>query len=130
MSDPVELALREELAAVFSAELGGRVYDLVHPPEDERPVATYRRVGSGGGADMGYSEARVQISLKDDTYTEVKRLQRRIEDYMGSIVNRPLGANERCVWVFRITPVTMPDGYQAATRSRLAVTDLIIKYAG
>jgi hypothetical protein len=131
MSEPVELSFRQRLAAAFASELGDRVYDLVQPPDAAKPLALYRRVGADESGDSQNLRARIQVTVKDDSYTDAKRLQKRIEGYMRTIRGEWLaGAGEECpVWVYQVKPVTMPDVYQPSTRMRLAVSDFIIHYA-
>lgn len=127
MSEPIELAFREHLAAAFAGDFAGRVYDLVHPPDAALPLVTYRRTGSGGDRIDG--EATMQITVKAELYTDAKRLQERIEAYMGNLRRTWLGSADNCVWVHLVTTRRAPDVYQPSTRLRLAVTDFVIKYA-
>ncbi len=131
MSEPVELGFRQRLAAAFATELEGRVYELVAPPEAKLPLATYRRmstVDDGGGM----KAARITLTLVDDEYAAVKRLQEQIERYLAGLRATWLSsgsAGDCPVWVFMIKPSTQADGYQGATRRRVAVSDIEIRYA-
>ncbi len=127
MSEPVELAFREQLAARFAAELGGRVYDLVNPPDAVLPLATYRRVGSDRVTTAG--RARIQVTIKGEQYAAVKRLQKAVEDYFGGFRGNWLGS-ETCVWVHHIRTATLADTHQGATRARVASSEFEIMYAG
>lgn len=128
MSEPVELAFREQMAARFAAELGGRVYDLVSPPEAALPLATYQRVGSGG--DPADRRARIQVMLRAERYADVKRLQRQVETYFSGFRRGWLGANDACVWVHAVRVTTLADRFLGATRHRVAVSEFDILYAG
>lgn len=125
MSEPVELAFREQLAARFAGELGGRVYDLVSPPEAALPLATYQRVGSDARGTPG--RARIQVTFRAETYKDVKRLQRAVEDYFRELGRGWLGS-ETCVWTHHIRPATMADRFMGATRHRVAVSEFEILY--
>lgn len=127
MSEPVELAFREQLAARFADELGGRVYDLVSPPEAALPLATYQRVG--GDRDRQSPRARIQVSLRGEKYADVKRLQRAVEAYFGGFRRDWLGS-ETCVWAHGVRVTTLPDRFMGATRHRVAVSEFDILYAG
>jgi hypothetical protein len=129
MSDPVELGFRQRVAAAFAAELDGRVFQLVIPPDTTTPLAVYRRVGQGE-TDNRLKTARLQLAIYDDSYTDAKRLQARVEEYLAGLRRVWLsGDGEACpVWVHLIKAFTMPDGYQAATRRRVAVSEYEIKY--
>lgn len=121
MSEPVELAFREQLAARFSVELGGRVYDLVSPPEAALPLATYQRVGGDG------TRARIQVVLRAESYRDVKRLQKTIEDYFRKFRGE-LG-QETCVWAYQVRATTLADRFMGPTRHRLAVSEFEILHA-
>lgn len=127
MSEPVELAFREQLAARFADELGGRVFDLASPPEARLPLVTYQRVGAGG--DRTAPRARIQVSFRDEKYAEVKRLQGKVEAYFREVRATWLGG-ETCVWVHGVTATTLPDRFLGATRHRVAVSEFEILYAG
>ena len=62
---------------------------------------------------------------------DAKRLQRRIERYMGNLRGTWLaeGGGECPVWVYAIRPVTMGDVFQGATRRRIAVSEFEILYS-
>ena len=130
MSDPVELGFRQRLAAAFDTELDGRVYENVAPPDATIPMATYRRV-STGEAVKHVKTARLQIIVYDDSYTDVKRLQKQIEAHLGDLRGTWLSETgvDCPVWVYRIKPYTMADGYQPATKRRAAISEFEIKYA-
>lgn len=130
MSEPVELGFRKRVAAAFATDLGSKVYELVVPPDVKPPFAVYRRV-SPGDTQYRVKTARLQLSIYDDTYTDVKRLQRDIEQYMAGLRRVWLsGDGDECpVWVHLIKAFTMPDGYQVATKRRVAVSEFEIKYA-
>lgn len=130
MSEPVELEFRQRVAAAFAADLAGRVYDLAIPPDAVTPLATYRRLpvlASMRGAKL----ARIQLMVIDDSYADAKRLQGRIERYMGNLRGTWLaeGGGECPVWVYAIRPVTMGDVFQGATRRRIAVSEFEILYS-
>lgn len=127
MSEPVELAFREQLAARFAAELGGRVYDLVSPPEATLPLAVYQRVGSGG--DLAAPRARIQVTLRAERYTDVKRLQEEVERYFREFRRDWMGS-ETCVWAHAVRVTTLADRFLGATRHRVAVSEFDILYAG
>ena len=127
MSEPVELAFREQLAARFAEELEGRVFDLVSPPEAKLPLATYQRTGSGGNRSS--ARARIQVTLRDEKYAEVKRLQKAVEVYLGGFRRGWMGS-ETCVWVHDVRVTTLPDRFLGATRHRVAVSEFDILYAG
>lgn len=136
MSGVVELAFRQELAARFRPELGGRVYDNAHPAEAGLPLAMYRRIGAGtrpvvyGGAE-NWLQARIQLTLKGESYSEVKRLQQRIERFFASfcgLMGRA-GDEECCpVEVHFVEVITLPDMREPSSRARLAISDYIIRY--
>lgn len=130
MSDPIELGFRQRVAAEFAADLAGRVYELVLPPDTTLPAATYRRVAPGEETPR-WRTARLQLMLYDVEYTDVKRLQARIEERLKTIRGTWLSAaGDDCpVWVYLIKPYTMPDAYQTATRRRVAISEFEIKYA-
>ena len=130
MSDPVELGFRQRLAGEFAAELGTRIYENAAPPDTALPYATYRRV-SPGDSQYGTNTARLQVVLVDDSYADIKRLQREIERSLGNLRHVWISnAGDDCpVWVYRIKSFTMPDVYQASTRRRLAISDFEILYA-
>ena len=130
MSEPIELGFRKRVTVAFTDELGGRVFETVVPPDATLPLATYRRV-SPGETQHRVKTARLQFVIHADTYTDAKRLQRDIENYMAGLRRVWLsGDGDECpVWVHLIKAFTMPDGYQASTRRRLAVSEFEIKYA-
>lgn len=137
MSEIVELAFRQELVGAFSPELGERVYDNAHPPEAVRPLAMYRRIGAGtrravfGGVD-NWREARIQLTLKGESYSELKRLQDRIERHFETFSGRLGRAIEGCcpVTAHSVQVVTMPDFREPNSRERLAISDFIVRYSG
>lgn len=128
MSEPVELGFRQRLAATFGEELDGRVYEQVAPPDAKVPYVVYRRTGSPAGGRT--AEALIQVTLFDESYAAVKRLQGRIESALGGLRGAWLsGSGDECpVWVYLIRPQTLADGFQAATRRRVAATEFTIKY--
>ncbi len=128
MSEPVELAFREQLAARFAAELGGRVYDRVSPPEATLPLVTYQRVGSGG--DSADPRAQIQVTLRAERYADAKRLQQQIESYFGGFRRGWMGKSDACVWVHHVRATTLADRFLGATRHREAVSEFDILYAG
>ena len=128
MSEPIELGFRQRVAAAFAEELEGRVFEMVAPPDTKTPYAVYRRTASPTGGRA--AEAVIQLTLFDESYAAVKRLQGRIEEYLRGLRSTWLSGNgDDCpVWVYLIRPQTMNDGYQAATRRRAAITEYTIKY--
>ena len=124
----VEMAVRRELLSQFP-ELGERIYEQVHPPDAEQPLITYRRVGSGDAGRV-YQEARIELTIKHPEYTVVKDLQTRINGYFNTIANTSLGNGDQCVWAFRVNAAARSDLFQGATRARLAVSELVVKYQG
>ena len=130
MSDPVELGFRQRLAGAFSTELGTRIFENAAPPDTTLPYATYRRV-LPGESEYGQKTARIQVIVVDDSYADAKRLQSRIERYMGNLRGTWLaeGGGECPVWVYAIRPVTMGDVFQGATRRRIAVSEFEILYS-
>lgn len=130
MSAPVELAFREQLAAQFAADLAGRVYDLVSPPDVALPLATYRCLD--GDATATPRRARILVALRDTSYSAVKRLQQQVEAYFAGLVRTWMGTADpvKCrVWVYSIDVATRQDGFQAATRQRVAMSEFVIRYA-
>lgn len=130
MSEPIELGFRKRVAAAFANELSGRVFETVVPPDATLPFATYRRVAPGE-TQYRVKTARLQMIIHDDAYTDAKRLQHAIEQYLAGLRRVWLsGDGDECpVWVHLIKAITMPDGYQASTRRRLAISEFEIKYA-
>lgn len=141
MGGPVELAFRQELQGRFLPELGDRVYDNAHPAEAGLPLAMYRRIGPGyrplvyGGTE-NWLQARIQLTLKSESYTVVKRLQQRIEQFfaafrgrMGCAGDADWHADACCpVTVHYVEVVTMPDFREPTSRARLAISDFIVRY--
>lgn len=129
MSEPVELAFRQRLVGAFAEELGERVYGVVSPPEAKTPAATFRRL-QGGGRSGDWNTAVIGLTLRDEEYTRVKRLQKRIEEYFAGLRNTWLGeAGEDCsVWVYQIEAATGQDGYQGNTRHRVVSTVFTVRY--
>lgn len=129
MSDgSLELAFRQRLAAAFSEQLGGRVYDLAHPPDAATPLVTYRFMGDRDSNDPAIQDATIQIQIKDGEYTAVKRLQNAIEAFMRGVRGEWLYPGE-CVWVHQVTALRRPDLYQPPTRMRIGVSEFTFKYA-
>ena len=131
MSMPVELALRQELAATFAAELVGRIYGLVSPPDALLPLVTYRRLGSGPN-NGPRRVAQMQVTIRDREYTDLKRLQHRIETHLTGLARTWMGdpPNDECaVWVHSISARTLADGFQPSTRLLQATSDIEIVYS-
>jgi hypothetical protein len=141
MSGVVELAFRQELYKQFLPELGERIYDNAHPAGAALPLAMYRRIGAGArpvvyGGTENWLQARIQLTLKGESYTEVKRLQKRIERFfaafrgrMGRAGDEDWHAGACCpVTVHFVEVVTMPDFREPTGRERLAISDYIIRY--
>ena len=136
MGGPVELAFRQELQGRFSPGLGDRVYDNAHPAEAGLPLAMYRRIGPGyrplvyGGTE-NWLQARIQLTLKGESYSELKRLQRRIEQFFAAFRGRMgRGGGDGCcpVTVHFVEVITMPDFREPTSRARLAISDFIVRY--
>lgn len=137
MSGVVELAFRQELQKRFYPDLGERIYDNVHPADAPLPLAMYRRIGAGYrplvyGATENWLQARIQLQLKGQSYSELKRLQKRIEWFFASFRDRMMGyvGDEECcpVSVHFVEVITMPDFREPTSRARLAISDYIIRY--
>ncbi len=137
MSGVVELAFRQELVRRFYPELGERIYDSAHPADVALPLAMYRRIGAGvrpvvyGGTE-NWLQARIQLTLKGESYTEIKRLQKRIERFFAAFRGRMMGrgGGEDCcpVTVHFVEVLTMPDFREPTSRARLAISDYIVRY--
>ena len=137
MSGVVELAFRQEVAERFRPELGGRVFDNAHPAEAALPLAMYRRIGAATrpvayGETVNWLQARIQWTLKGESYSEVKRLQARMERFFASfsgLMGRA-GGEECCpVRVHYVEVITLPDMREPNSRARLALSDYIIRYS-
>lgn len=130
MSDPVELGFRQRVAAAFATELDGRVYELASPPDAATPYAVYRRIGEGSTSGR-LKNARLQLSIFDPSYSDAKRLQGEVEEYLANLRRDWLsGDGDACpVWIHLIKAHTMADGLQGATRRRVAVSEFEIMYA-
>lgn len=131
MSAPVTLAMRQELAAAFAAELGGRVYDLSSPPEAVLPLATYRLLDSDEAV-ASHRAARIQVTLRHEEYAPLKRLQQRVMAHFGGLTREWMGAagEAECpVWVHSVDARAGGDGFQQGTRHRFAVVELTVRYA-
>lgn len=141
MSGVVELAFRQELEKRFYPELGERIYDNAHPPDAALPLAMYRRISAAGrpvvyGGTENWLQARIQLTLKSESYTVVKRLQQRIEQFfaafsgrMGRAGDADWHADACCpVTVHYVEVVTMPDFREPTSRARLAISDFIVRY--
>jgi hypothetical protein len=137
MSGIVELAFRQEVVARFRSELGGRVFDNAHPAEAELPLAMYRRISAPPrplvyGGTENWLQARIQLTLKGESYSELKRLQQRIERFFSSfrgLMGRA-GGEECCpVEVHFVEVVPLPDMRETSSRARLAISDYIIRYS-
>lgn len=142
MSGVVELAFRQEVAARFRPELGGRVFDNAHPAEAALPLAMYRRIGAGTrpvvyGGTENWLQARIQLTLKGESYSELKRLQARIERFfaafrglMGRAGGEDWHAGACCpVAVHYVEVVPLPDMKEPNSRARLVSSDFIIRYS-
>lgn len=133
MTQPIELAFRQRVAAAFSEALGNRIYGVVSPPDAEKPVATYRRLTGGGPAPAagGGKTANIGLTLRDEDYTSLKQLQRDIEEYLESLRGVWLADEDgvTCpIWVYQIKAETGQDAYQASTRDRVVSTVFNIHY--
>ena len=131
MSWPVALAFRHELATAFAAELGERVFDLVNPPEQRTPLATYRCLRNERQTPV-YRRAQIQVTLRDPAYSTVKELQKRIEQHFAGKVRTWMGkvdAAECRVWVYSIDAASLQDAHQPSTRLRVVKSEFVVRYA-
>lgn len=136
MSGVVELAFRQELEKRFYPELGERIYDNAHPPDAALPLAMYRRISAASrpviyGGTENWLQARIQLTLKSENYTVVKRLQQRIEQFFAAFsgrMGRTCDAGCCPVTVHYVEVVTMPDFREPTSRARLAISDFIVRY--
>jgi hypothetical protein len=146
MSGIVELAFRQELVKQFFPELGERIYDNAHPSGAGLPLAMYRRIGAGErpvvyGGTEDWLQARIQLTLMSESYSEVKRLQQRIERFFAAFRGRMGraavggaaavgGVDAECcpVEVRYVQVITMPDFREPSSRARLAISDYIFRY--
>jgi len=137
MSGVVELAFRQEVVARFRPELGGRVFDNAHPAETALPLAMYRRIGAGTrpvvyGGTENWLQARIQLTLKGESYGELKRLQQRIERFFAAfrgLMGRAGGDGCCPVAVHYVEVVPLPDMREPNSRARLVSSDFIIRYS-